>query len=129
MSVRGIRGATVVNENSLPEVINGTRRLLEEIMINNPDLRMEDIASVIFTATEDLDAAYPAAAARELGWDSVPLLCAKELTIQNELKMCIRVLVHWNTEKHQNEVRHTYIGEAGVLRPDLSNQNQAPDSG
>ncbi len=129
MSVRGIRGATVVNENSLPEVINGTRRLLEEIMINNPDLRMEDIASVIFTATEDLDAAYPAAAARELGWDSVPLLCAKELTIQNELKMCIRVLVHWNTEKHQNEVRHTYIGGAGVLRPDLKNQNQAPDSG
>lgn len=129
MSVRGIRGATVVNENSLPEVINATRTLLEEIMRNNPDLRMEDIASVIFTATEDLDAAYPAAAAREMGWDSVPLLCAKELTILNELKMCIRVLVHWNTDKPQNEVRHTYIGKAGILRPDLSNQSRAPDSG
>ena len=125
MSVRGIRGATVVNENTQLEIINATRTLLEEIMKSNPDLHIEDIASVIFTTTEDLDAAYPAAAARKLGWDSVPLLCAKELTIRDELKMCIRVLVHWNTEIHQNEIRHTYIGKAEVLRPDLSNQNQA----
>ena len=123
MVVRGIRGATVARDNTERAILSSTRELLEEIVNKNPDLRSEDIASIYFTSTEDLDTAYPALAARELGWDMVPLLCAKELGVKHGLKKCIRVLVHWNTDKLQSEIFHVYIGEARQLRPDLSKRS------
>jgi chorismate mutase len=82
-------------------------------------LAAEDIASVLFTATHDLTAAFPAQAARELGWQHVPLLDAQEIPVPGSLPRCVRVLLHWNTERSQSEVRHVYLRGAALLRPDL----------
>ncbi len=117
--MRGIRGAISVPRD-LPEAISAaTRELLCSILAANPGLRPEDLASVFFTVTEDLHSAYPALAARELGWGSVPLMCAQEIPVPNSLPRCIRVLLHWNTDLPQSEIRHVYLGEAVTLRPDL----------
>jgi chorismate mutase len=91
---------------------------LEKIVTAN-DLDIEDITSVIFTTTPDLDAAYPARAAREMGWVNTPLLCLQEMTIVTGLPRCIRVLIHWNTDLAPNQIQHIYLGQARVLRPDL----------
>jgi chorismate mutase len=80
---------------------------------------VEDIASVIFTATPDLDAVYPAVAARELGWTETPLLCVQEMAVLDSLRSCIRVLLHWNTNCDAGDVKHVYLEGARVLRPDL----------
>ena len=119
MAVRGIRGATVVEENSSEAILKSTRELLEAIMGANPSLDTDEISSVIFTVTEDLNAAYPAIAAREIGWDQVPLLCSREIAVPGGMPKCIRVLLHWNTDVLQSEVCHVYLGEAIRLRPDL----------
>ena len=124
MAVRGIRGAIVASDNSEPAILSSTKELLGEIVNKNPDLRSEDIASIYFTSTEDLNTAYPALAAREMGWNMVPLLCAKELDVKHGLKKCIRVLLHWNTDKSQSEIHHVYIGEAKQLRPDLLEKSE-----
>jgi chorismate mutase len=118
MSCRGIRGAISVRANSPDAIIAATRELLEQIVAAN-DLRVEDLASAIFTATPDLDAAYPARAAREMGWMEVPLLCMQEMNVAGSLPRCVRVLVLWNTDKPPEQVRHVYLGEARTLRPDL----------
>jgi chorismate mutase len=119
MTCRCIRGATSVDANDASAIIAATRDLLERIVAAN-DLRVEDIASVIFTATPDLDAAYPARAAREMGWANTPLLCMQEMAVAGSLPHCIRVLVFWNTDLSPDQVRHVYLGEARSLRPDLS---------
>ncbi len=121
MPVRGIRGANVAGENSESAILSATRELLEAIQAANPDLRTDDLASVIFTVTEDLDAAYPARAARQIGWSQVPLFCAREIPVPGSLRLCIRVLLHWNTGLHQSAIQHVYLGEAARLRPDLVN--------
>ena len=121
MSVRGIRGATVVGEDKPILIIAAARELLETIISENPDLDPVDIASVIFTVTDDLNSAYPAKAAREMGWGMVPLLCTREIPVPGGLEKCIRVLLHWNTGTAQDNVRHVYLRAAKVLRPDLSN--------
>jgi len=118
MSCRGIRGATSVEANSAEAILAATRELLERIVAAN-DLRVEDLVSVIFTVTPDLDAAYPARAAREIGWVSTPLLCVQEMAVAGSLPRCIRVLVLWNTDRRPNQVQHVYLGEARALRPDL----------
>ncbi len=118
MSCRGIRGAISVVENTPEAIHSATRDLLEALIAANA-LRADDIASVTFTATPDLDAAYPAPAARALGWDAVPLLCMQEMAVPGSLPRCIRVLVHWNTDRPPAEVRHVYLGAARALRPDL----------
>lgn len=120
MPVRGIRGATVVGEDTPILIIAAARELLETILNENPDLDPVDIASVIFTVTDDLNSAYPARAAREMGWGMVPLLCTREIPVPGGLEKCIRVLLYWNTLTTQDDVRHVYLGEAKVLRPDLS---------
>jgi chorismate mutase len=79
-----------------------------------------DLVSVIFTATPDLDAAYPAAAARQLGWTGAALMCVQEMAVPGSLPRCIRVLIHWNTERSLGELRHIYLREARSLRPDLA---------
>ncbi len=119
MTCRGIRGAIGVDVNEASAIIAATRELLEHIVAAN-DLSVEDIASVIFTATDDLDTAYPAQAAREMGWVNTPLLCLQEMAVTEGLPRCIRVLVLWNTNLPSDQIRHVYLGRARVLRPDLA---------
>lgn len=118
MSGRGVRGATTCAENSAEAILAATRELLEALLAANPGLRPEDLASAIFTVTDDLNAAYPAQAARQLGWGQAPMLCAQEIPVPGGLPRCIRVLLHWNTGLSQAEIRHVYLHEAAELRPD-----------
>jgi chorismate mutase len=119
MPIRGIRGATTVAADEPDLVMQATRELLEEILAENAGMQPEDIASAIFTVTDDLTSTFPAQAARQMGWDLVPMLCAREIPVPNSLPRVIRVLVHWNTEISQSEIRHVYLREAVKLRPDL----------
>ena len=122
MQCRGIRGAITVEHNKVEEILEATRTLLLVIVEKNglsTDDITQDLVSVVFTATKDLDAVYPAVAAREMGWTNVPLLCMQEMDVGGSLKMCIRVLIHWNTERKQSELQHIYLGGARALRPDL----------
>lgn len=116
--VRGIRGAITVEENSEEAISKGVTELLQAIVHEN-DFSLEDVAGVFFTATPDLDAAFPASAARRLGWHAVPLLCAVEMNVPGALPRCIRVLVLVNMEG-KTAVRHVYLREARALRPDLA---------
>lgn len=118
MSCRGIRGAICVEINDAGAIIAATRELLQRIVAAN-NLVVEDIASVIFTTTPDLDATHPARAAREMGWVSAPLLCVQEMTVAGGLPRCVRVLIHWNTDLSPNQIRHVYLGKARDLRPDF----------
>ena len=115
---RGVRGATSVDTNEPDVILAATRDLLDRIVSAN-GLAIEDVTSVIFTATPDLDAAYPAQAAREMGWSNVPLLCMQEMSVVGSLPRCIRVLLHWNTDRSPEQVQHVYLGWARVLRSDL----------
>jgi chorismate mutase len=117
--VRGIRGATTVDVNEKEAIIQATEELLEEITRQNGFLP-SDIASVIFTVTRELNATFPAEAARKRGWMLVPMLCATEIPVPGSLSMCIRVLIHVNTTKGQEEMRHVYLRRAVTLRPDWS---------
>jgi chorismate mutase len=120
MLCRGVRGATTVEHNDREEILTATRQLLA-LMVRRNSIDKQDVASAIFTTTPDLDAEFPALAARQLGWLEVPLLCSHELCVPGSLPRCIRVLVHWNTERAQNEIEHVYVRDAVRLRPDLSN--------
>jgi chorismate mutase len=119
MSVRGLRGAITIPADQPEDIHAGTRELLAALLAENTSLRMEDVASILFTVTPDIQSAYPATAARQLGWTSIPLLCAREIPVPGSLLLCIRLLLHWNTEMPQSEVRHVYLREAAGLRPDL----------
>ena len=119
MSIRGIRGATVVECDEPTAIWVATRELLMAIQSANPSLKTIDLASVWFSATPDLKSAYPAAAARQMGWSDVPLMCVQEMDVPGSLVRCIRVLLHWNTELPQEAVRHVFLKEAATLRPDL----------
>ena len=115
---RGIRGATTVEMDSADAIVAATRELLVGMVVAN-DVIAADVASAIFTVTPDLTAAFPARAARELGWRHVPLLDAQEVPVPGSLPRCVRVLMLWNTERSQEEIRHVYLREAASLRPDL----------
>lgn len=115
MWCRGIRGATTVENNHTEEILAATRELLQKIVEAN-DIRTEEVAMAYFTTTTDLDAEFPAVAARQLGWNQVPLLCGHEMQVQGSLPKCIRVLVLVNTERRQNEMVHIYIRGAENLR-------------
>ncbi len=123
MSCRGVRGATSVEENSERAIIAATWTLLEE-MVSANGIMVEDIASVIFTATSDLDTAYPARAAREMGWNNTPLMCAREIDVPGSLPYCVRVLIIWNTDRSIDQVTHVYLGAATALRPDLAGKEE-----
>ena len=118
MSLRGIRGATTVGANYVEDILNSTRELLEALQTENGFVP-EDLAAIWFTVTGDLNAAFPAQAARKLGWRDVPLLDALEIPVPASLAQCIRVLVLWNTEVSQSAIRHVYLRGAEVLRPDI----------
>jgi chorismate mutase len=115
---RGVRGATTVDDDDAKQILAATRELLEEIVRQN-NIDHGDIASVIFTMSSDLHAVFPAQAARAMGWTQVPLMCMTELEITGALPRCIRVLIHWNTEKTQNCIHHVYLRQSTSLRPDL----------
>jgi chorismate mutase len=115
---RGVRGATTVDRNDREEILTATRQLVA-LMVRRNDIDHRDVASAIFTTTPDLDAEFPALAARQLGWLDVPLLCGHEIAVPGGLQKCIRVLVHWNTDRPQSEIHHVYVRDAVRLRPDL----------
>jgi chorismate mutase len=119
MTIRGIRGATTVTTDQPDLILQATRELLEEILDDNEGMQPEEIASAIFTVTDDLASTFPAQAARQMGWDLVPMLCAREIPVPNSLPRVIRVLVHWNTEIPQSDIKHVYLRDAVKLRPDL----------
>lgn len=116
---RGVRGAISVEEDTLESITQATLELLEALLQANPGLMSQDLASAFFTMTDDLTAAYPALAARQLGWAEVPLLCAREINVPNGMPRVVRVLLHWNTDLPQSDIRHVYLGRAVALRPDL----------
>lgn len=119
MPCRGVRGATTVASNDREEILTATRQLLA-LMIRLNGIESRDVASAVFSTTRDLDAEFPALAARQLGWLDVPLMCGHEISVPGSLPLCIRVLLHWNTEKEQGEIEHVYVREANRLRPDLT---------
>ena len=116
--LQGIRGATTVGRNDAAEILAATDELLRALIEAN-ELQPDDIVSGLFTVTRDLDAAFPARAAEEFGWNIVALLHATEIPVPGSLPRCIRVLVHWNTEVAQSDIQHVYIRDAVRLRPDL----------
>jgi chorismate mutase len=119
MPCRGVRGATSADANTREAILEATRQLLA-IMIRRNDIRQEDVASAIFSTTPDLDAEFPALAARQLGWIDVALMCNHEMEVPGSLRRCIRILLHWNTEVPADEIVHVYIKDAAKLRPDRS---------
>ncbi len=121
---RGIRGATTADANEPAAILAATRELLERIVEAN-GIRTEDVASAIFSATPDLDAEFPARAAREMGWRDVALLCTHEMRVPESLPRCIRVLLHWNTAHGPETIRHVYLRGARRLRPDRAADDEA----
>jgi chorismate mutase len=117
--IRGVRGAITVEENLADEILQATKVLLME-MIKTNELTEDAIASILFSTTPDLNAAFPAAAARGMGWVQVPMMCAQEIAVPGGLPKCIRVLIMINTEKKQHDIQHVYMRGARVLRPDLA---------
>jgi chorismate mutase len=118
MVVRGIRGAITAAANKRDAILDATARLLTEIVRAN-DVTPELVAAAFFTTSADLNAAYPAEAARARGWTHVPLLCSHEMDVPGGLAACIRVLVLVNTERAPEDIKHIYLDGAAALRPDL----------
>jgi len=122
LRTRGVRGAIVVKDNTREAIFDATVELLEEILQKNSILT-EEIVSIFLTATTDINAEFPAYAARRIGLTSVPLLCAQEMDVPDAMKGVIRALIHFNTEKKQSEIINRYPGEAQKLRPDQGVEN------
>jgi chorismate mutase len=123
MHVRGIRGATTAETNSAEAILDATRELLVEMARAN-GVAPHEVAAAFFAATPDLTAAYPAEAARRLGWTAVPLLSFADIDVPGALGRCIRVLLLWNTSRAQDEIVHVYLRGATGLRPDLNYRHQ-----
>jgi chorismate mutase len=121
MLVRGVRGATTVEANTVEAILEATRELLSA-MVKANDIEPEYVASAYFTTTPDLNAEFPAVAARGMGWEHVALLCGHEMSVPKGLKMCLRILLHVNTDKPARDIRHVYLRGATALRPDIDNQ-------
>ena len=117
LRLRGIRGATTCQENTEEAILAATRELLYT-MIKANGIEPEDVASAHFTTTVDLNATYPALAARQLGWSDAALLCGHEMNVPHGLEKCIRILIHWHTTRRADEILHVYLHEAKGLRPD-----------
>lgn len=129
MFSRGIRGATTVAKNEEESILSAITELLTAIQQENPSMAPEDLSSALFTVTDDITAAFPARAARGMGWTNVPLMCAREIPVKNSLPLCIRVLLTWNTALTQKEIKHVYLRQAAALRPDLAFSFNTESSG
>ncbi len=119
MVCRGVRGATTTQANTSEAILEATADLLQHLIAAN-DIDLQDVASVWFTTTPDLNAEYPALAARQLGWHDTALMCSHEMAVTNGLKLCFRILIHWNTNRTLQEIEHIYLRGAVNLRPDRS---------
>lgn len=114
---RGIRGATTAGSNTREDILSATRELLERLVRRN-EVQPDDIAAIFFTVNDDLDAEYPALAARQLGWEQSALLCAREIPVPGtHVERCVRVLLLANTTRAAGDIRHVYLREAAALRP------------
>jgi chorismate mutase len=119
MPIRGIRGATTVDANTREAILEAAGELLGEIIRAN-DIHSEDVASAYFTTTTDLNAEFPAVVARrDFGWTNIALMCGHEMDVPGSLRMCLRIMLHVNTETPQSKVCHVYLRGATALRPDL----------
>jgi chorismate mutase len=119
MPVRGMRGATTATANTKEAILEATQEMLE-LLIEANNVDRDEVASAYFTTTPDLNAEFPAVAARKLGWTSVPLMCGHEMSVPGSLPMCVRVMLHVNTEVGPHDITHVYVRGARALRPDLS---------
>ena len=119
MKLVGVRGATMLKENNAAEMKKAVIELLKE-MISKNRIDNNDLVSIIFTTTEDLNCAFPAASAREIGLGDVPLLCSKEIDVPNSPKLVIRILMHTYSNLSRKDVTHVYLRGAEVLRQDLA---------
>ncbi len=119
MAVRGVRGATSVESDDPALIRHAARELIEEILRRNQITDFDDVISAVFTTTEDLVSAFPAEAARALGMNQVPLLCAREIPVLGSMPRCIRILLHVNSDRSPKEIEHVYLRDAQNLRPDL----------
>ena len=128
MAVRGIRGAITASANSSAAISSASERLLVA-MVEANKVDASDIAAVFFTTTDDLNAEFPAAAARALGWRKVPLLCGHEMGVPNRLRSCIRVLMLVNSNATQAAIKHIYLEGATALRPDLAGEDDPKTAG
>jgi chorismate mutase len=117
--IRGVRGAITIEENSTEAILEATTMMLKAVIEAN-DIREDDVASILFTTTPDITAAYPAKAARNMGWRKVALMGFQEMDVPHGLGHCIRVLLHWNTDKSIDEIQHIFLRDAALLRPDLT---------
>jgi chorismate mutase len=124
MLVRGIRGATTVESNTREDILDAARELLDAIVQAN-ELPHDHVASILFSTTVDLNAEFPAVAARELGWTDVALECVHEMNVPGSLPKCLRILMHVNTDKSPGEIQHIYLRGARVLRRDLVEKQEA----
>jgi chorismate mutase len=123
IQMRGVRGATTVEHNTASEILEATARLMRALIETN-GIEEDDVASVFFTTTPDLNAAFPAKAARDLGWHRTALMGAQEMDAPDGIPMCIRVLIHWNTDRKLDDIKHVYMRGALALRPDLYPDNK-----
>ena len=119
MTCRAVRGATCVEDNIKEEIISETKAVLQKAVAEN-DIAIEDIVSVTFTVTQDLDVEFPAVAGRELGWQDVPMICATEIPVKGSLEKVIRFMMTFNSDKSNKDLKHVYINGAEKLRPDLT---------
>ena len=124
MPIRGIRGATTVETNTREAILEAAGELLGEIIrVNN--IQTDDVASAYFSTTTDLNAEFPAVVARrDFGWTNIALMCGHEMDVPGSLRMCLRIMLHVNTETPQGKVTHIYLRGATVLRPDLQTSNE-----
>ncbi len=122
MLVRGIRGATTAEANTREAILDATRELFAAVIEAN-QIQHDHVASIIFSTTPDLNAEFPAVAAREAGWTDVALMCGHEMSVPGSLPRCVRILMHVNTELGLSELKHVYLRGAQVLRPDLVSTN------
>jgi chorismate mutase len=118
VAVRAVRGAIQVDSNAREAILDGTTQLIKEVLARN-ELSLDDLISVVFTATPDLTAEFPAYAARQLGFTDVPLLCATEIDVPGAMPRVLRLLAHFETERSRSAVHHVYLGGAAELRRDL----------
>lgn len=124
--MRAVRGATQLEADDREHLLGRVAEMVREVMGSN-DLAVDDFVSIIFTATSDVRAEFPAYAARQLGFDDVPLICARELEIEGSMPLVVRMMAHVDTELSRAEVTHVYLHGAAALRRDLSRVHAVPD--
>lgn len=128
MSVRAVRGATQLTSDTREEMLERVAEMVTEVMTSN-GLDVDDFISVIFTATSDLVAEFPAYAARRLGFGEIPLICARELEIDGSMPRVVRMMAHVETDRARSEITHVYLHGAAALRSDLTKVRSVPDDG